>query len=328
MVVVKGIATIRARLLISLLSLSVLLAGLAAMSWTTLSRSDGRMRDMYEERVVPLRSLKTLTEVYMVGVVDTANKLRTGALFWPDGLKAVQGAEREIQALWSAYKASRTGADEAVLITQADKEIQAAGAMIARFKRIIESQSTAQLTSLLNEGLYEVVDPVRESLTKLADNQLARARASFDEAHAAHRLGNLMLAAGLALGAAAVAYALFTALVQVIRPLGAMTGLMARLAQGDLSVPVVGADRRDEIGSLARSLQVFKDNALEARRLAEAERIAAEATTRRARALDALANRFETNVLSLNRSLSSAAADMEETARSMATVAEITTGRS
>ena len=59
-----------------------------------------------------------------------------------------------------------------------------------------------------------------------------------------------------------LALVLWILLSQIVRPLNRMSGLMKRLADGDLDVPVEGAERRDEVGTLARALQVFKDNAI------------------------------------------------------------------
>jgi CheY-like chemotaxis protein len=50
---------------------------------------------------------------------------------------------------------------------------------------------------------------------------------------------------------------------QVIQPLGEMTDLMTRLARHDHDVVVPHQQRRDEIGAIARALQVFKDMAIE-----------------------------------------------------------------
>jgi methyl-accepting chemotaxis protein len=44
-----------------------------------------------------------------------------------------------------------------------------------------------------------------------------------------------------------------------IRPLVAMTSAMARLAGGDLTITVPAAERSDEIGEMAKAVQVFKD---------------------------------------------------------------------
>src|SRR5690606_29989262 len=73
-----------------------------------------------------------------------------------------------------------------------------------------------------------------------------------------------------------------------------MTHAMAKVAEGDLQVDVPYGERRDEIGRMARAVQVFKDNAVEKARLeaehADAERRAAE---EKRRAMNQLAADFE-----------------------------------
>ncbi len=49
--------------------------------------------------------------------------------------------------------------------------------------------------------------------------------------------------------------------------IGRLTGTMGRLASGDLSAEIQGEDRPDEIGSMAKAVQVFKDNALKTQAL-------------------------------------------------------------
>ncbi len=56
------------------------------------------------------------------------------------------------------------------------------------------------------------------------------------------------------------------------RPIAGITALMGRLARGDKTIAVQGIGRGDEVGDLARALEVFKQNAIETERLAaEAE---------------------------------------------------------
>ena len=65
--------------------------------------------------------------------------------------------------------------------------------------------------------------------------------------------------------------------------LGAISTRMDALAGGDHETPIEGADRRDEIGAMARALEVFRGNAAEMDRL-HAREEAAEAEARAARA--------------------------------------------
>ncbi len=70
----------------------------------------------------------------------------------------------------------------------------------------------------------------------------------------------------------AVLLAVTLALVVIIArgitgPLASMIGAMGRLAEGELETEVPAIGRRDEIGSMAAAVQVFKDNAIEVRRM-------------------------------------------------------------
>ncbi len=53
----------------------------------------------------------------------------------------------------------------------------------------------------------------------------------------------------------------------VVRPVVEMTGVMGRLASGDVSTEIPGTERKDEIGQMAAAVAVFRDNAIERGRL-------------------------------------------------------------
>ncbi|MHB2206829.1 methyl-accepting chemotaxis protein [Methylobacterium sp. CM6257] len=168
----------------------------------------------------------------------------------------------------------------------------------------------------------KLVEAVTE---RVASNQrdLATAKANAS-AVAASATQTLTLVAVLGLiGAVGVLAAI--AVLGITRPLVAMTGAMDRLASGDLDVAVLGTERKDEVGSLARSLQIFKENAIEARHLAAAREMENEAKMRRANVLDDLTKRFERSVSVLTQGLAGAATEMEATARSMTETADETT---
>jgi len=85
---------------------------------------------------------------------------------------------------------------------------------------------------------------------------------------------------------------LWIAMFKISRPLTQLAQRMGVLANGDLSVEIDGQSRGDEVGTMAKAVQVFKDNALalkaaeaaaaEQRRAAEAERARNEAAQREA----------------------------------------------
>ncbi|WP_424627977.1 methyl-accepting chemotaxis protein [Bradyrhizobium sp. SYSU BS000235] len=111
-------------------------------------------------------------------------------------------------------------------------------------------------------------------------------------------------------------------------PLGLLGSRMKTLAEGQLEQPIPGIDRRDEIGKMATTVQVFKDNAVRMNELEKAEeatqqRVAAE---RRA-AMESLAGEFERSVNGIVRSVAASAAGMQTTAQSMTSTASDASAR-
>ena len=83
----------------------------------------------------------------------------------------------------------------------------------------------------------------------------------------------LMIGAGLLLLAAGAGW-LFSR--TVTRPLSRLTGTMDALAAGNLDVEVEGAHRSDEIGAMAKAVQVFRENAIRVGEMTEGERTASQ----------------------------------------------------
>ncbi|WP_042695483.1 HAMP domain-containing protein, partial [Azospirillum sp. B506] len=85
------------------------------------------------------------------------------------------------------------------------------------------------------------------------------------------RMITLMLTVGIGgIGLAAVV-SVAVSRSGIVKPITVITGTMSRLANGDLSVDVAGKDRGDEIGGMARAVEIFRQNALDRARMAAAE---------------------------------------------------------
>jgi len=111
-------------------------------------------------------------------------------------------------------------------------------------------------------------------------------------------------------------------------PLGQLGARMRALADGALDGEIPGIDRGDEVGAMAATVQIFKDNAIRIRGLeqAEAETQKRAAAERRA-AMESLAGDFERSVTGIVRSVSTAAAGMQTTAQSMTSTASDASAR-
>jgi methyl-accepting chemotaxis protein len=111
----------------------------------------------------------------------------------------------------------------------------------------------------------------------------------------------------------------------ISRPLGLLGARMRALADGALEGDIA---RGDEVGAMAATVQIFKDNALRIRGLEKVEAETQErAGAERRAAMESLAGDFERSVNGIVRSVSTAAAGMQTTAQSMTATASDASAR-
>ena len=211
------------------------------------------------------------------------------------------------------------------------------GAMVATHARKKIDQAAGYAHS---EGVYDypgldwsvlVRIPVEEAFA-IWDNMMLKMLISLAIACV------IILAAGMAIGS------LFS------RPIVALTSVMERLAADDKNVDIPATDRGDEIGSMARTVEVFKDSLIEAEQMraqeeerkkqeaqrereemeAEAarERAEIEAREERAQRIATLISDFDAKVSQALDTLASASTEMRASAGSMVQISGNTQSQS
>ena len=103
----------------------------------------------------------------------------------------------------------------------------------------------------------------------------------------------------------------------IVGPLTAMTGVMGKLAAGDNSIDIPARDNKDEIGDMARAVEVFKQHAIEAERLAAEQEAARAAKERRQAAMEQHTQDFGSSISGVMASLAGSADGMRRAAEAM-----------
>jgi methyl-accepting chemotaxis protein len=131
----------------------------------------------------------------------------------------------------------------------------------------------------------------------------------------------------IVLSAVAALFAIVAMLLVIFRvttPLQRLNDALGAMAQGNLDIVIPGAARRDEIGDIAKTVAVIRDNAeqkarAEAAAKAEQDQLLAE---QRKRDMRQLADDFEGAVGEIVNTVSSASTELEASASSLTTTAE------
>jgi len=164
------------------------------------------------------------------------------------------------------------------------------------------------------------VQELTDGIQKSVDAEMTATKANAGAAIAATittqgALGVLGLALGITLAA------LIGRSIAV--PVTGMTGVMTKLAEGDQSVDIPALDSQDEIGAMARAVEIFKRHMVEGDRLAAQQRAEQARKEQRQTAIDGAVTAFDAQVGRSLDAFASAAGAMRGTAESMsATAAE------
>jgi methyl-accepting chemotaxis protein len=112
---------------------------------------------------------------------------------------------------------------------------------------------------------------------------------------------------------------------RVTRPLRSVAGALTVIAEGGTDVRIHYADRRDEIGAIARTVDVFKNNRIERRQL-EAERLTAEkqASERRKAERNQFVEAFRARISGIIEQVMSSSGQFETDARQLSETAHST----
>ena len=110
----------------------------------------------------------------------------------------------------------------------------------------------------------------------------------------------------------------------VTGPLGRMVGLMKRLADGETDMEIPDRDRRDEIGSIASALGIFRERAEERSTLEGQRERETAAKTQRAQKIDNLTGQFEDLMDRVIGSFNTVSGNVRQNAEKMAGAAQST----
>ncbi|MDB5501189.1 MAG: chemotaxis protein [Tardiphaga sp.] len=109
---------------------------------------------------------------------------------------------------------------------------------------------------------------------------------------------------------------------RVITPLATITEAVSELAAGRHEVAIPATDRTDEIGTMAKSLQIFKEALVAKKAADEAAAVEADAKIQRGQRVDRLTGDFEAMIGEIVDIVSSASTELEASAGTLTSTAE------
>ena len=221
-----------------------------------------------------------------------------------------------------ATEAQRNAAQQTLsgpIITEAERQRRIA----------VETGAERPLTGVTARDWFKATTD-RIDLMKTVEDVLQRDLAALNQANAAEAWEILTYGTAFALAMLMAALVVGFILARgITRPITGMTEAMRALSRGDLSTKIPGREKRDEIGTMAEALEVFRNGMMEAEELRKAQETQKQrAAEERRITMNALADKFEQSIGEVVGNVTAASSRLQGTAEDMARTAEETSGQS
>lgn len=219
----------------------VLLAGLGLKS---MRDSVASLELLYANRVVAVRDLKVVADMFAVNIVNASYKANSSLLTTAVAVTRIEEAERLIDQRMRAYLSISKGARETLLAEEIRTLVDDATQPIAELKALLGKNDYFGLNQYMVKTLPAVIDPISLKISDLIELQLDIAREEFELAQARY-VSDLRLMVGLG-GLAIVAGVGFSLVIRrsILAQLGAepdeLASSAAAVSEGRLADTVGG----------------------------------------------------------------------------------------
>lgn len=304
-------------------SLAVMLVGIGLYGFLVTQDMTGKIVDMYEKRLVCLFELNVITDSYAsIALAVVHDDLKP-----EESVKLIDDNLSEINKSWKAYTSNELLPDEKKLADDvATLMVEFAGvAEDAKKAILLQNKQAVEVTA---DSTKDIFNSLNEKLDKLIDLQKRVSQDGYDQAKADFSRVCLIFSAVGLFVFAVLAFAARVVFGWIVKPLGGMAEAMTDIAQGDFSTDVPNLGDKNELGTLAAALDVFKKNGLENKRLTEEQQAQSRKQIERGQKLEEIVRTFEKTIATIVGSVASAATEMRSTSESLSQIAQQASAKS
>ncbi len=195
-------------------------------------------------------------------------------------------------------------------------------------RRHLSNGEDEQAYSLMKNEMVPVIENAQRILSDIVERNIEGAAEESAEADTMYAQSH-MIAITLAVILFLISIGTVIVLVRVVAaPIKAITGYMEYLAGGKLDRDVPSQEQKDEIGDMARAVQVFKDNMVRNKEMEDAQREEQKLKEIRQDKIDVATQDFENAMTGIVQLVTSASAELQSSAQSLSALAEQTSAQS
>jgi len=176
--------------------------------------------------------------------------------------KEIAALRDTVAASQRAYEQIAQDPSEADLYSQFAEQWAVYQTVAARVIALSSNGQEADAVALYNTDSRRAFDLSSDTLSKLTDQTVVKARQDSERAASTYAHARTMIATAMVLAVSLLAGVIIYIARGILRPLLELATCMRALAGQNTDVAITGVQREDEIGEMARAVSVFRDNAV------------------------------------------------------------------
>ncbi|MFH6954942.1 methyl-accepting chemotaxis protein [Pseudoalteromonas sp. XMcav1-K] len=232
--------SVKTRLTILITVPIVAFIGLAIISLMMTKSLVMGIQSINNDRVVPLKQIKVVSDNYAVSIVDNLHKYNAKLLSKSQLLAAIESAENVANQNWQAYLNTELTSEEKRLIGVSESLFSKVKQKVNWYQnQIAMEQPLASSPEMFVKEMYDVFDPFSTSLNDLIDLQLNTSQQFTDDATENYESTQLSFIIACVLLLIATIVMALVIYKSIITPLRAIGSTMANIANNtDLTLRV------------------------------------------------------------------------------------------
>ncbi|MDO8284873.1 MAG: methyl-accepting chemotaxis protein [Rhodoferax sp.] len=226
--------------------LILLMALMAVFGLTQVRTINQSLNTMYYGRVVPLRQLNDIADVYAINVLDAANKVSVGNLDAKQALDALDRGLSQVDTVWKEYTTAQLSADEKAVTVRVQELMAKARPELAKLRDALSSNRNDTIMENMNP-LDAAISPIRLQLRALVEMQLKESKVVHGQAAGDYQRMIGLFVAAVVLAVAAGGTLAWWIVRGITSPLSQAVAIARRVAAGDLTQEIAPQGPEDTV---------------------------------------------------------------------------------
>ncbi|MCG6148148.1 methyl-accepting chemotaxis protein [Leptospira levettii] len=227
---------IRAKLLLAFMITILLMIVVASASFYSANQILASLHTVFEDRVVPISQIKEVSDAYLIGIVDAANKVRAKKMSVEEALESIRESEAKADEVWKVYLGTYLVPEEKAIIDEMEKEFPPLKAGVKRLRILLETRNEAEIEKFVSVDMYPIFEPLTHHLDDLIRVQLKVAKEEYQKSEAHFQQSLVIVTVVVIVSFVLVFLIAFLFSDAIARPMKKIVSIAQSISIGDLNV--------------------------------------------------------------------------------------------